>query len=72
MQFSLDDGKTWKTVTGIRVIHSLPGVGDVETAEVAFNFTQEGLITDVWVDDVCEGTSSETYQEIGDRLVNGG
>ena len=66
MKISLDDGDTWVEVEKLRVLKEFDHDLD---AEIAFNFTHEGLVTDVWVMDVCEGTSSETYQEIGDRLV---
>lgn len=71
MRISLDDGKTWQTVTSLSVVKDLPGVGDVETAEVVFRFENDDVTTNVWVNDVCQGTSSETYVEMGDRLVDG-
>lgn len=71
MRISLDDGKTWTTVKSLIFAQDLPGVGDVESAEVTFNFTDKSLTTHVWVNDVCQGTSSETFVELGDRLVDG-
>ena len=68
MKISTDGGETWIDVEQLRVLQPVDNPENLE-AEIAFNFTQEGLITDVWVENVCEGTSSEMYQEIGDRLV---
>ena len=84
---SLDGGKTWTTAKqGIRVLVSplpvfsgCPGE-DNENGALVFNFTSEGLITDVWtefivVDDPLQtkeenpGTASETYTEIVEKLV---
>lgn len=68
MKISTDGGTTWVDVDQLRVLKAVDNPDGVD-AEIAFNFTGEGLVTDVWVGNVCEGTSSETYQEIGDRLV---
>ena len=75
MKISLDDGKTWIEVEGVRIIQEFDPMVDKETeeeinAELQFNFTKEGMIMDVLVNNVCDGTSSEMYHEIGDRLVN--
>jgi len=74
MQISLDDGKTWQEVVSLRVIKEFDPVVDADKetvqAELHFNFTAEGVVTDVWVSNTCEGTDSEMYVEIGDRIVN--
>lgn len=69
MKISTDGGHTWVEVEALRVSQELQHE-DAE-AEVTFNFTSEGLIIDAWADGYCQGTSSETYLEIGDRLVDG-
>jgi hypothetical protein len=70
MKISTDGGDTWINVEQVEVLKALDHPDGLD-AEIVFKFTDEGLITDVWVMDVCEGTSSETYQEVGDRLVDG-
>jgi hypothetical protein len=77
MKVSLDDGKTWIDANTVRLIQEIDDPTDYEDdepiqAELHFCFTEEGLVTDVWIDDACDGTSSEMYVEMGDRLVNGG
>lgn len=37
--------------------------------QVEFNFTDEGLISEVWDGDERTGTSSETYEEMAGRLL---
>ena len=70
ISYTLDSGKTWIECDGIVVQvdeQLLPGE-DVE-GEVLFNFTHEGLITDVWAEGSFNaGTSSEGYGEIVVRL----
>lgn len=68
IKISTDGGKTWQDAGQLRVLKPLEGPDGMD-AEIAFNFTEEGVVNDVWVMDVCEGTSSETYREIGDRIV---
>lgn len=68
MKISTDGGTTWIDVQEVRVLKTVDHPDDLDS-EILFNFTHEGLITDVWVGNVCEGTSSEMYEEIGDRLV---
>jgi hypothetical protein len=70
MKISTDGGTTWINVEQVKVLKAIDHSDGLD-AEIVFKFTDEGLITDVWVMDVCEGTSSETYLEIGDRLVYG-
>lgn len=75
MKVSLDGGKTWQEVEEVRVIKDIPDPTDYEDdepiqAELHFCFTEEGLITDVWIDDACDGTDSIDYLELGDKLVN--
>jgi len=69
MKVSLDGGATWVEVENVRVSQAVEDPEGENEGHIEFNFTGEGLVTDVWVNDVCEGTSSEMYQEIGDRLV---
>lgn len=70
MKVSLDGGKTYKSANNIRVIYDDVLVGDREAAgELHVNCTEEGVIMDVWSDDAVEGTSSETSQEIVERLA---
>lgn len=73
--FSVDGGNTWVEAEGILV--SVPDQyvpGEDGTGDLNFNFTQEGLITDVWMNEGVEpsnpGTDSEMYDEIIERLVN--
>jgi len=73
--FSLDGGKTWREFSSLRIeckVTEIPG--EDGGGELFFNFTHEGLITDVWVGNDQPwasniGTSSETYDEIVSRLV---
>jgi hypothetical protein len=75
MLITLDGGKNWiPCEEGIRVL--IEGVeidGEDNSGELVFNFTDEGLITDVWArendDNDNLGTSSEMYSEIFSRLV---
>ncbi len=76
MKVSLDDGKTFQEVTGVRIIQSIPLLwadGDTgDDAELQINLTDEGMILDLWntmLDDH-QGTSSETYEEIAERLLD--
>jgi hypothetical protein len=74
MKISLDDGKSWIEVQGLRIIKEFDAHIDTDyeeiQAELHFNFTQEGIVTDVWVNNTCEGTESQLYVELGDNLVN--
>ena len=75
LKVSLDDGKTWIEVPSLRVIKEFDLHIDTDDdeevqAELHFNFTQEGLVNDVWVNNTCEGTESSLYVELGDNLVN--
>ncbi len=69
MRVSLDGGTNWVEVEGVLVSQDVEDPEGENEAHIEFAFTHEGLIVDVWVNNVCEGTSSEMYQEIGDRLV---
>jgi hypothetical protein len=72
---TLDGGKTWQSCPdGVRVtIHPLDVDGEDTQGELTFNFTEEGLITDVWCAkedaDYNAGTSCGTYSEVVCRLV---
>ena len=71
MKISTDGGITWTEVDSVRVIQKIPDTFNEEEKfeiELLFNFTHEGLIQDLWIDNANEGTTSETYNEIGDRL----
>lgn len=72
--FTVDDGVTWVEADGLRVCvpaQQIPGA-DIPEGELVFNFTHEGVIVDVWRDDgeqsINEGTSSEMYDEMVNRL----
>jgi hypothetical protein len=75
MIVSLDGGVTWREAPqGVRVTYNNIDVpGEDEQGLVCFNFTEEGQITDVWVDrEDAEhniGTSSEMIGEIVERLT---
>jgi hypothetical protein len=74
---SLDGGETYVAVKdGVRVRYEeleLPGEDD--QGHLLVNCTHEGLILDVWTDPVDDatptnvGTSSETVDEIVERLI---
>jgi len=76
-QFSLDGGHSWQDFDQLRIyceIEHFPGEDEEGGGDLCFNFTQEGLIIDLWEDDerlgsVNPGTSSETYDEIVERLI---
>jgi hypothetical protein len=70
MKISIDNGLTWQDVESVRVSQEIPDIFNDEKFEIEllFNFTNEGLIQDLWIDNVSEGSISETYQEIGDRM----
>jgi len=77
IQVSLDGGKTYDPAPeGVRV--SYPRVmvdGEDENGELSFNFTEEGLITDLWVsrEDYLDhnlGTESQTIEDIQHRMVD--
>lgn len=72
MTVSLDGGSTWVDAESVRVLVNLepPEDADPDTdAHLLYNFSGEGLVTDAWVNNVCEGTTSATYYEVGDSLV---
>jgi ACT domain-containing protein len=74
------DGKPHSEVgaNGVRVIYKNLETEDGEPVELHVNLTHEGIILDVWDLKTREGitfegilgTSSETAQEIVDRLVD--
>lgn len=74
LYFSQDDGKTWtECPQGLRVLvedADMPGDNDTP-ADLSFNFTEEGLISDVLNGRKTEvlGTDSEMYGEVIDRLM---
>jgi len=71
MKISTDGGLTWTDVDSVRISQEIPDTFNEEEKfeiELLFNFTHEGLIQDLWIDNVNEGSMTETYNEIGDRL----
>lgn len=71
MKISIDGGFTWQEVESVRVSQEIPDTFNEDEKfeiELLFNFTNEGLIQDLWIDNASEGSISETYQEIGDRM----
>jgi hypothetical protein len=75
MKISLDDGKTWQEVSGVRIACEIPDPTDYEEdeetdAELLFTFTDEGLVTDVVLNGFVENSTSQTYIELGDEIIN--
>ena len=73
MKVSLDDGITWintETVKICKVITDVCSDGENIVSEIDFSFTNEELITIVWIDNVCEGISSHKYEDIGNKVVS--
>lgn len=74
ISISLDGGKNWvKCPEGVRVNIAEQDING-EEGDLVFNFTHEGVITDIWVqteliEDSNVGTSSEMYCDIIERLV---
>jgi len=73
LYYTVDDGKTWLPCEDIQVKAEYPLHIDDENeevnAELVTKFTKDNMTLNVWVHNTCEGTSSETYSEIGDRLI---
>lgn len=73
ISITYDDGKTWiPCPDGVRV--NIWINGEEHQGELVFNFTHEGVITDIWVQTKADcdsnvGTSSEMYSDIISRLV---
>ena len=76
-EISLDGGATWKPAPeGVRVRFDdvdVPGEEE-RPSQLLFNFTHEGLITDLWVSRQEEldhnlATSSVTFDELVFRMV---
>ncbi len=77
MQVSLDGGQTFVDAPqGVVVLYPKVDVpGEDERGQVNFSFTEEGLITDVWVSreehlDHNIGTSSQMLDDIVGDLVD--
>jgi hypothetical protein len=72
MKVSLDKGQTWVDVENVLVSQNIPDNysenKDIEI-EVVFHFDQSGLVQRLWLNNVNEGTVTESYLEIGERLV---
>jgi hypothetical protein len=65
LSISTDDGATWTNVTAVRV--SIVQVKDTDYPEnrhALFNFNDEGLIEDVWLEDEVIGTSATLWEDI--------
>ncbi len=75
MKISLDDGQTWQNwqeTNGVRVLYeNLDIPGEDITGDIEFNFTHEGIITDIWASpsDHNLATRSETIDEIVEALI---
>ncbi|MDF2461855.1 MAG: hypothetical protein K0Q43_90 [Ramlibacter sp.] len=76
MQFSIDGGVTWQHAhEGIRVsLRDTPVPGEDMPGQLDFNFTHEGLITDLWVTrdqqlDHNIATAAKEYCEVAGDLV---
>lgn len=72
MKVSLDDGITWVDTDSVRICKLSERVdsnGENIDSELHFNFTHEGLTKDLWIDNVCERTISDMYEDIGDMLA---
>mgnify|MGYP006292706201 CR=1 FL=1 len=76
ISITLDHGKTWiPCPNGVRVnIENLPIDGEDLAGCLVFHFTNEGVITDVWVinednEDENMGTSAKMFSDIVYRLV---
>jgi hypothetical protein len=80
IKISLDGGCTWTTApVGVRVsMQDLDVPGEYEPGQLDFNFTHEGVITDVWGSRVEHldhniGTNSLTYDDVmSDAIYFGG
>jgi hypothetical protein len=83
MQVSLDGGSTFvPAINGVRIIYrNMMIPGEDGTGELHINATHEGIITDVWLDGICDqpgstpsdanlGTSSEMIEDIICKLVS--
>lgn len=73
---SLDNGVTWLDCPdGLRVNLEKQNIdGEVTDGDLVFNFTHEGLITDIWVLNEAEievnvATSSVLYSELISQMV---
>lgn len=76
ISITLDDGKTWiPCPDGLRVNIEKQWIdGEDSQGDLVFNFTHEGVITDIWTQTEAEvdsnvGTYSEMYSEIITKLV---
>lgn len=79
IMITLNDGETWiPCPNGLRVnIDDRLLPGEETKGDLEFNFTNEGVILDLWefipentVEEENVGTSSETYEQIVCRLVS--
>ena len=74
IQVSIDGGVTWiEAPDGVRVsIPDLDVPGEDEPGQLDFNFTAEGVITDIWVSrqEHLEHNMATSAQEYGDLMSN--
>lgn len=71
------DGETWQDVENVRVVREgvlAPGE-EYPEGQLQFNFTDEGLVGDLWVSREVEldhnlATHSSTYDEISQAMVD--
>jgi len=69
MKISLDGGETWaEAPNGVRILVENIAIRDDE-GELHFNMTNEGVVTDVWVDGDNIGTESVMFDEKAEHLV---
>lgn len=68
LRFSIDGGRTWHSAEGLAVAKPLSGPRR-RRGEITFLFKKDEVATLAWVDNVCSGSRTETYREIGDELV---
>lgn len=64
------DGKTWQEVDQVTVVQTVPNPTEKgEDPELIFKFTSKTLDTEVLFGNIFIGHESQTYTEIGDRVV---
>lgn len=71
MLVSLDGGETYQpAVNGVRVMYENQIIpGEDESGDVHFNFTEEGLIQDIWVNRGDESHNISTNSVMIDEIV---
>lgn len=62
ISYSVDGGENWYVAKkGIRISVDVPD--EDENKQLSFNFTSEGLISDVWIGNDQVATDSQMYVE---------